>query len=156
MQSVVTTSCNNRLYNRLVVVFTLCSMLRQLLCQLLLDRLHLATGCCNRLYNHVVQSVCATPTPLHNDVTYVIAVCCSTIFVCVFWEYYAWGRRWRFGQLVYSSYCCSCSCYYYQKASQTPATSPATVVTIVVINQFIAVRFGPQLHGSHVVMHYMT
>jgi len=43
----------------------------------------------HRLYNHVVQSVCATPTPRHNDVTYVIAVCCSTIFVCVFWEYYA-------------------------------------------------------------------
>jgi len=81
MQPVVTTSCNNRLCNRLVVVFTLCSMLRQLLCQLLLDRLHLATGCCNWLYNHVVQSVCAMPTPCHNDVTYVIAVCCSTIFV---------------------------------------------------------------------------
>ena len=25
-----------------------------------------------------------------------------------------------------------------------------------IINQFIVVSFGPQLHGSHVVMHYMT
>jgi len=68
--------------------FTLCCMLRQLLCQLLLARLHLTTGCTATLFNR-----CATPTPRHNDVTYVIAVCCSTIFVCVFWEYYGTPRH---------------------------------------------------------------
>ena len=59
MQPVVTTSCNNRLYNRLVVVFSLCSML----CQLLLDRLHLATGCTTTLYNRCV------PRPRHAIMT---------------------------------------------------------------------------------------
>ena len=65
LQPIVTTSCTtgNRLYNWLVVVFTLCSMLRQLLCQLLLDRLHLTIGCTTALYNRCV------PRPRHAIMT---------------------------------------------------------------------------------------
>jgi len=57
----------------------------------------------------IVVPVCATPTPRPNDVTDVITVC--HICLC----FLAWGRRWWW--FVYSSYCCSCSCYYCQKAS---------------------------------------